>query len=380
MSDEDIFNSARLVIAALVAKVHTADWTVELLKTRLLHAAMWTNWYGLPKGLIGAYFPRLRDYVPTSLLSLIGKTSDNKGVPFCLSEEFAAVYRLHSLSPPGLVVGEGDEAEFVPLLDLFTEKGVQAFRKTPTRPTEIAKSVLSYPCGGLYSSNYPVAYREMSPSDETGKNLPESRKIDLAALDLFRDRERGIKKFNEFRRDLHLRPYKSFLDLTGGNKADARKLELIYGPGKEGVEKCDLLVGDMYEKKPNPSFALSETSFIIFLLMASRRLQSDPYLNEYYTEEYYTKFGLDHVKSTEGLLDILDRHYPELAKDFKDSRGRAKQSAFKPTLGPSDWEAAIDKYVDAETKNEWKKTKEANEEFFNAVEKEANDFVKSKNV
>ena len=67
----------------------------------------------------------------------------------------------------------------------------------------------------------------MSPSDETGKNLPESRKIDLAALDLFRDRERGIKKFNEFRRDLHLRPYKSFLDLTGGNKADARKLELM---------------------------------------------------------------------------------------------------------------------------------------------------------
>lgn len=157
-------------------------------------------------------------------------------------------------------------------------------------------------------------------------------------------------------------------------------IKYSYGKGKEGVERCDLLVGDMYEKKPQPSFALSETSFIIFLAMASRRLESDPYLNEYYTEEYYTKFGLDHIKSVEGLLDILDRHYPELAKDFKNSNGKAKQSAFKPTLGPSDWAAAIDKYVDAETKSEWKKTKEANEKFFNAVEKEAQDFVKSKNV
>ena len=153
-----------------------------------------------------------------------------------------------------------------------------------------------------------------------------------------------------------------------------------YGPGKEGVERCDLLVGDMYEKKPSPSFALSETSFIIFLAMASRRLEADPYLNEYYTDEYYTKFGLDHIKSVEGLLDILDRHYPDLAKDFKDSKGKAKQSAFKPTLGPSDWEAAIDKYVDAETKNELKKTKEGNEKFFNELEEEAQAWAKNKNV
>lgn len=29
MQDEQLFNAARLVIAALVAKVHTADWTVS---------------------------------------------------------------------------------------------------------------------------------------------------------------------------------------------------------------------------------------------------------------------------------------------------------------------------------------------------------------
>mmetsp|Transcript_16168 Transcript_16168/g.34943 ORF Transcript_16168/g.34943 Transcript_16168/m.34943 type:complete len:655 (+) Transcript_16168:228-2192(+) len=380
MTDEDLFNASRLVIAALVAKIHTVDWTVELLKTNMLQVGMWTNWYGIPKAIVGTYFPSLRDFVPTSLLSLIGKKSDNRGVPYCLTEEFAAVYRLHSLSPPGLVVGEGKNTEFIPLLDLFTEKGNQAFHKTPTRPTEIMKSVLSYPCGHLVPSNYPVAYRNMTPTDEAGNNLPEDRKIDLAALDLFRDRERGIRKFNEFRRELSLKPYDSWMELTGGKKAESRKLELIYGPGKEGVERCDLLVGDMYEKKPTPSFALSETSFVIFLVMASRRLEADPYLNEYYNEEYYTQFGLDHIKSVDGLFDILKRHYPELAKDFEKSNGKAKQSVFKPTLAPTDWEIAVDKYVDEETKKEWKRTKESNEKFFNEVEKEARDFQKSKNV
>jgi hypothetical protein len=117
MTDEDIFNATRLVIAALVAKVHTTDWTVsyftcciiififihahtffilcisryhskkvELLKTKLLQVGMWTNWYGLPKAFVGTFIRPLRDYVPTSLLSLIGGDSNNKGVPYCLTE------------------------------------------------------------------------------------------------------------------------------------------------------------------------------------------------------------------------------------------------------------------------------------------------------
>lgn len=122
---------------------------VELLKTPLGQVGLWSNWYGLPKALIGTYIPFLRDYIPSDLLAQIGGKSDNIGVPFVLTEEFAAVYRLHSLSPPGLIVGEGTKKEFIPLLDLFTEKGAEAFHKTPERPTEIAKSCFSFPFGGL---------------------------------------------------------------------------------------------------------------------------------------------------------------------------------------------------------------------------------------
>lgn len=45
LDDEQLFRYARLVISAVIAKVHTIDWTVELLKTHTMNAAMHTNWY-----------------------------------------------------------------------------------------------------------------------------------------------------------------------------------------------------------------------------------------------------------------------------------------------------------------------------------------------
>lgn len=374
MTDQELFEKSRIVISALVAKIHTIDWTVELLKTPLLDKGMNSNWDGVAKAF-GIPIP--------GILSKMGenpfkKEADNQGTPFCLTEEFAAVYRLHSLSPPGLILGEDTKKEFVDLSHLVGDKGRKEMSKTSTRPKEMMKSVLSWPCGALVSSNYPNAFRNVAPTDDTGKDLPETENIDLAALDLYRDRERGILKFNEFRRQLNLKPYRTWLELTDYNEADARRLELIYGPGQEGIERLDLLVGDMYEGKVQPSFALSETSFIIFLLMASRRLDADPFLNELYNEDIYTKFGLKHVKKTKQLVELLDRHYPDLAEAFKDKNGNFKQSAFKPTLGPADWEKAInDNVVPEKYTKEWAATKARNEKFFDELEKETEIFSKN---
>merc|ERR1712045_598501 len=101
------------------------------------------------------------------------------------------------------------------------------------------------------------AFRNLAPTTDKGKDLPKSERIDMGALDLYRDRERGILKFNEFRRQLYLKPYKNFKELVGESptaKEDVRKLELIYGKGRSGIENLDLLVGDMYEGKVQPSF------------------------------------------------------------------------------------------------------------------------------
>mmetsp|Transcript_231 Transcript_231/g.267 ORF Transcript_231/g.267 Transcript_231/m.267 type:complete len:654 (-) Transcript_231:80-2041(-) len=372
LTDDQIYGHCRNIIAALVAKIHTIDWTVELLKTPQLKIGMRTNWMGIIQAITGLKIPFL-----DRLLRLIKKKeNNNEGVPFCLTEEFAAVYRLHPLLPPGLIIeGEGagdkdeDEDTFIDLRDTLTTKGRDLMRKSGMAK-KVMKAVFTYPCGNMSPSNYPDVMRDFHPTDLLGNNLDD--RIDLAAIDLFRDRERGIQYFNNFRRKLSMKPFQTWEELTGddkmteealaafvagtGNLTNAKKLELVYGAAPKGIEHCDLLVGDLYEKKI-PGFAISETSFMIFLLMASRRLDADPYLNEYFDEEHYTPFGLQHVEDTESLRQLLKRHFPELEQEFP-----AGQSGFKPTFGPERWKEQEHLYPD-QVKN-WNATKKENDEFF----------------
>ena len=363
LSDEELFDKGRLVVSALVAKIHTIDWTVELLKTYTLQVGMRTNWMGLPEALSSW----LR-FLPPAFRLIKKKKADNKGVPFCLTEEFAAVYRLHPLLPPGLVVGKNRD-EFIPLEQLVGDKGRKALREKPGRPIEFWDSSLFYPCGHLVPHNYPTALRDLAPTDESGRPLADH--LDLAAVDLYRDREHGILRFNDFRRAIRLKPYKTWTELTGetgfmGMKKKktplADELEFIYGPAPYGIENCDLLVGDLFEAKLR-GFAISETSFVIFLLMASRRLDSDPFLNELYNEETYTKTGLEWVEETSSLKDLLQRHYPELAAKIP-----KKQSAFKPYGTPGDWTKAIDDgVIDSRIKQTWARVKSQNSLYFSHV-------------
>jgi alpha-dioxygenase len=84
-------------------------------------------------------------------------------------------------------------------------------------------------------------------------------------LQVYRDRERGVPRYNAFRRRLLLIPISTWEDLSDdAGTVDA--LRQVYG---DDVEKLDLLVGLMAERKPT-GYAISETAFVIFLLMASR--------------------------------------------------------------------------------------------------------------
>merc|ERR1712038_1820558 len=44
---QEIFLKEHNYVADEIAKSHTIDWTVELLKTRMMRIAMETNWYGV---------------------------------------------------------------------------------------------------------------------------------------------------------------------------------------------------------------------------------------------------------------------------------------------------------------------------------------------
>jgi hypothetical protein len=77
------------------------------------------------------------------------------------------------------------------------------------------------------------------------------------------------------------------------------------------VEKVDLQVG-MHAETPPPGFGFSDTAFRVFILMASRRLKSDRFITDCYTEEYYTKTGMQWIADNT-MASVLLRHYPQLA-------------------------------------------------------------------
>ncbi|XVF16477.1 hypothetical protein REPUB_Repub10bG0034300 [Reevesia pubescens] len=318
LNDEELYRYARLVTSAVIAKIHTIDWTVELLKTDTLLAGMRANWYGL----LGKKFKDTFGHIgEASLGGLVGqKKPVNHGVPYSLTEEFASVYRMHALLPDSLHLRNINVApgpnksptllEKVPMPDLIGHKGEKTL--TQIGFTRQIVSMGHQACGALELWNYPSWLRDLIPQDIDGKDRPDH--VDLAALEIYRDRERKVARYNQFRRALLLIPISRWEDLTDDKEAIQTLME-VYG---NDVEELDLLVGLMAEKKIK-GFAISETAFIIFVLMATRRLEADRFFTSNFNEETYTKKGFEWVNTTESLKDVLDRHYPEITKKWMNS-------------------------------------------------------------
>ena len=46
---ERVYQTARLIISALIAKIHTVEWTPAILATKTIEVGLRANWYGAPK-------------------------------------------------------------------------------------------------------------------------------------------------------------------------------------------------------------------------------------------------------------------------------------------------------------------------------------------
>jgi hypothetical protein len=165
----------------------------------------------------------------------------------------------------------------------------------------------------------------------------KTNQIDVAALDLIRDRERGVPRFNEFRRQYGLKTLTSFddfvdhrfpkdsaerkeqetlvqalRDVYGQHKCDASKTITTAQVNDDGtpindclghqngimvdnIEDLDTVVGWLAEFPRPHGFAISETQFQVFILNASRRLFSDRFFTSSFRPEFYTQFGVDWV-------------------------------------------------------------------------------------
>ncbi len=306
-SPDQLFAKARLINAALIAKIHTIEWTPALLQNKTLEIGMNANWYGLFTRKFIDAFGRLG--LNEAFWGIPGSGIHHHGAHYALTEEFAAVYRLHPLMPDQLTVRGYQNGE---ILNTYTLPDGVVGDQAALASLQHGYANLFYSFGHshpgeLVLHNYPQFLRNL-----TRPSTPEapSEVIDLAMIDILRDRERGVPRYNEFRRHLRMPMIRSFEEL---NAQEAHVLRRVYGTHSDGsdkVEDLDLMIGMFAEKKPE-GFAISDTAFRIFILMASRRLKSDRFVAEDFRPEIYTPLGMDWVNRT-SLVDIIRRHYPEL--------------------------------------------------------------------
>ena len=393
-SDEEIFQAARLVVAAEIAKIHTIEWTTQLLYNEPLFLGMNSNWFGLfnteesdVSMTLKKVFNQDENFLSrmsSKVASWIGSKGDSErsntifsifasgagifglnntrnegalwwkrdawditndkdvnggvnhfGSPFNFPEEFTTVYRLHPLVPDMIELRDYTDANAIqgnfPAINTVRGKATDEMQGKGI--ANWALSMGRQRLGALHLQNHPLFLQNL---DMPHLNSP-SGKIDVVALDIIRDRERGIPRFNEFRRQIGLQSLSSFddfvdqrlpanspakkqqesvvqklRDIYGTHICDASKIithvqknaqdEFINdchgapnGSQVDNIEDVDMVVGWLAEYTRPHGFAISETQFHIFIINASRRLFSDRFFTSSFRPEMYSQLGYDWV-------------------------------------------------------------------------------------
>jgi len=387
VSADELFEVARLVIAAEIAKIHTIEWTPQLLYDEPLYKGMNANW----NGLLGTGDPEVSKALSNIIVQTFGKSKDvekasqwysvfasgpgifglgskvphyditnpadtNGGVnhfgsPFSFPEEFVTVYRLHALIPDLIEFRELNKdpnqiAQKIAVITTFEGKATDAMRLHGLANWGL--SLGRQRLGLLTLHNIPQFMQNI--------HLPRlespAQQIDIAALDMIRDREHGVPRFNEFRRQYGLRQLTSYDDFTDKSlpadsparmdqEKTARQLREVYGThvcdsskvitdaqvNEDGtpindclghpngsmvdnIEDIDTVVGWMAESVRPHGFAISETQFVVFILNASRRLFSDRFFTSCFRPEFYTRLGIDWVNHNGPGPEILEQGMP----------------------------------------------------------------------
>jgi hypothetical protein len=298
LDDDALFGYAHLINAALMAKIHTIEWTPAILPNPITQLGLRVNWHGLIGEGLDGIIPMLHD--SEVLGGIPASHQDHHGVPYSITEEFVSVYRMHALLPDEYVL-------------LSARTGAEIGRRTLAEVAfhgarriveSVAPEDLFYSFGRMHPGvlrlhNYPRGLQSLTK--------PDGSAFDMAAVDILRDRERGVPRYNRFRELLRMPRAATFQEMTD-HPEWAAELERVY----EGdVDLVDLMTG-MYAEPLPEGFGFSDTAFRIFLLMASRRLKSDRFFTDDYREEIYTDVGLQWVRDN-GMASVLLRHEPALA-------------------------------------------------------------------
>ena len=140
-----------------------------------------------------------------------------------------------------------------------------------------------------------------------------------------RTRRRGVPRYNDFRAGLHKPRIKDWDELCE-DRESVKRLRDVY----RSIDEVDTMVG-LFAETPPEGFGFSDTAFRIFILMASRRLQSDRFLTVDFRPEIYSAFGIDWIANN-GMTSVILRHCPDLASVLP--RDGNAFAPWRPVVGP----------------------------------------------
>jgi len=310
LTDDQLYDKARLVMGALIAKIHTTEWTPAIVAHPTMVFAMHGNWWGL----LGERFDKRfgRKTKSQVIRGVIGAPTHHHGVPYTLTEEFVSVYRMHPLIPDEFVFrsARDDSVLFERTFLELQALEVRRLCHEITMSDAFYSLGIAHP-GAISLHNYPRFLREF--------HRPDGEIIDLAATDILRVRERGVPRYTRFREHFHMRPVTSFEQLSD----DPEMVEEIRDVYNGDLDAVDLMVGMFAEPKPR-GFGFSDTAFRVFALMATRRLEADRFFTVDYRPEVYTRAGLDWIEHNT-MVSVLTRHFAELKPNL-----RGVHNAFAP--------------------------------------------------
>lgn len=297
MSEDRVYHTARLIVSALIAKIHTIEWTPAILATEAIDISLKANWEGpAPQN----WLTRLGAWLVEehALTGIPGTLPDHHAAPYSLTEDFVTVYRMHPLIPDDFDLADHGSGHTRESLGFDQVQG--AATEPVFRRVGLANALYSFGIahpGAITLHNYPRALQAFQRDGEI---------IDLSVVDLVRTRRRGVPRYNDFMAGLHKPRIRDFDELTS-DPDTASRLRDLYG----SVDDIDTMVG-LFAENPPHGFGFSDTAFRVFILMASRRLQSDRFLTVDYRPEIYTPLGLDWIDRN-GMNSVILRHCPELA-------------------------------------------------------------------
>jgi hypothetical protein len=233
-----------------------------------------------------------------SLTGIPKTMPDHCGAPYSLTEDFITVYRMHPLIPDDYAFFNCRDG--LPIADRTFGEIQGLHTDHVMRETGLENVLYSFGIanpGAITLHNFPEALRKLEREGEI---------VDLSVVDIVRTRRRGVPRYNDFREGLHKSRITRWEDLSA-NPESVRRLKEVYGE----IDLVDTVVGLLAETPPR-GFGFSDTAFRIFILMASRRLQSDRFLTVDFRPEIYSPLGMDWIANN-GMTSVILRHCPELA-------------------------------------------------------------------